>query len=148
MEILLTKDVPGIGKAGEVKKVADGYARNYVLPRKLGVVATPNAIKQAERQRELDAKHHAQTLTEAQALAARIDAITLTFQAKAGENDRLFGSITAADIAERLEQENRIAVDKRKIDLEDSIKSLGPHRVAIRLHPNVVAHLSVNVEKE
>ncbi len=148
MEVLLVKDVPGIGKAGQTKKVADGYARNFLIARHLAVVATPVALKQAEKLREASIKHEAETRDEARKLADMLSQTHLTFRMKAGENDRLFGAITAGDIAEALEREQQITIDKRKIELETPIKDLGEHRVPIKLHPEVSAAVSVSVERE
>jgi large subunit ribosomal protein L9 len=148
MQVLLMQNVPGIGNAGEVKKVADGYARNYLLPRKLAVVASQSAVKQAEAIKQAVLRREAKTRAEAQELAKIIEQVTLTFRAKAGEGDRLFGSITSADIVESLAREKGITVDKRKIDLDSPLKELGTHQVAIKLHPEVSAKVAVVVEKE
>lgn len=148
MEVLLLKDVPGIGSAGQVKKVNDGYARNYLLPRKLAVAASTGAVKQAEEIKQAAARREAKTLAEAQELARQLGQITLLFRAKAGEGDRLFGSITSGDIAEKLAGEKHITVDKRKIELESPIKELGERKVPIKLHPEVVAQVAVVVERE
>ncbi len=148
MEVLFVKDVPGVGKAGETKKVADGYARNYLLPRKLAVLATPGALHQAEALKLAAAKREAETLQEAQTLANALNHITLNFRMKAGANDRLFGAITSADIAERLQQEHQVNVDRRKIELDHPIKDLGERGVPIKLHPEVTAQVKVLVERE
>ena len=148
MQVLLVKDVPGIGKAGQTKNVADGHARNYLLPRGLAIVATTGAVKQAEALKLAAAKREAQTLQEAQTLASALNAIHMTFQVKAGANDRLFGAITAADIAGRLQKEHQINIDKRKIELDHPIKDLGQRGVPIKLHPEVTAQLQVMVERE
>lgn len=148
MQVLLMQNVPGIGNAGEVKKVADGYARNYLLPRKLAVVASQSAVQQAEAIKQAVLRREAKTRAEAQELAKIIEQVTLTFRAKAGEGDRLFGSITSADIVESLAREKGITVDKRKIDLDSPLKELGTHQVAIKLHPEVSAKVAVVVEKE
>lgn len=148
MEILLVKDVPGIGKAGQTKNVADGYARNYLLPRKLAVVATNSAVKQADALKLSSAKREAETLQEAQLLANALNAVQIKFSVKAGTNERLFGAITAADIAERLQKEHQIQIDKRKIELEHPIKDLGERDVPVKLHPEVNAHVHVTVERE
>ena len=100
MEVLLLKDVEQLGQTGEIKRVADGYARNYLIPRGLATFATPGAIKQAEQQRQSDARRQAKELDEAQALAQELDGRIITFQARAGESDRLYGSITNANIAD------------------------------------------------
>jgi large subunit ribosomal protein L9 len=147
MEVLLLKNVPGIGSAGQIKKVADGYARNYLLPNKLAVAATSGAVKQAEMIKEAAARREAKTLAEAQELAKILGQTTLSFTAKAGEGDRLFGSITSADIADKLASEKHINVDKRKIELANPIKELGERKVAIRVHPEVTAEVTVVVER-
>lgn len=148
MDVLLLKDVAGIGQAGQVKKVSDGYARNYLIPRGLATPATPGAIKQAEIVRAAAARREAKTLAEAQELAKQLSDTQLVFRAKAGAGDRLFGSITSGDIAEALARTKQITVDKRKIELEAPIKELGEKQVAIKLHPQVTAHVTVVVERE
>ncbi len=148
MQVLLMQNVPGIGNAGEVKKVADGYARNYLLPRKLAVVATDGAVKQAEAIKQAVIRREAKTRGEAQELAKLIEQVTLTFRAKAGEGDRLFGSITSGDIVDALAREKGINVDKRKVELDSPLKELGNHQVTIKLHPEVSAKVMVVVEKE
>lgn len=148
MQVLLVKDVPGIGKAGQTKSVADGYARNYLLPRNLAVIATGGAVKQAESLKLAAAKRETETLQEAQLLANALNAIQLKFQVKAGANDRLFGAVTSSDIAARLEQEHQIKIDKRKIELEHPIKDLGQRGVPIKLHPEVTAYVQVIIERE
>ncbi len=148
MQVLLMQNVPGVGNAGEVKKVSDGYARNYLLPRKLAVVATDGAIKQSEAIKQAVVRREAKTRAEAEELAKLIEQVTLTFHAKAGEGDRLFGSITSADIVDALAREKGITVDKRKVELSSPLKDLGAHQVAIKLHPEVVAKVMVAVEKE
>jgi large subunit ribosomal protein L9 len=148
MQVLLIKDVPGVGKAGQTKNVADGHARNYLLPRGLAVIATAGAVKQSESLKLAAAKREAETLQEAQLLANALNAIRLDFKVKAGENDRLFGAITTADIAGRLQQDHQITIDKRKIELDHPIKDLGQRGVPIKLHPEVTANLQVLVERE
>ena len=148
MEVLFLKNVPGVGSAGQVKKVADGYARNFLFPQKFAVVATQGAIKQSESIKDAAVRREAKTTAEAQALANQINQVTLTFRAKAGEADRLFGSITSGDIAERLASERHINIDKRKIELEIPIKELGVRQVAIKVHSDVTAKVTVVVERE
>jgi large subunit ribosomal protein L9 len=148
MQVLLMQNVPGIGNAGEVKKVADGYARNFLLPRKLAVVATDGAIKQSDAIKQAVVRREAKTRGEAEELAKLIEKVTLTFQAKAGEGDRLFGSVTSGDIADALAREKGITVDKRKIELPSPLKELGNHPVAIKLHPDVTAKVMVVVERQ
>lgn len=148
MEILLIKDVEGLGHAGQIKKVASGYARNFLIPRGLAVAATAGARKQAEQMLEAAKRRQEHQLTEAKALAEKLSAITLRFTAKAGENDRLYGSITAADIAEAIARELGREVDRRHIELERPLRELGEHYVPIRLHANVEPSVRVVIERE
>jgi large subunit ribosomal protein L9 len=148
MEVLLLKDVDGLGLAGEIKKVADGYARNYLVPRGMVSLATPGAIRQAELQRKSAALREAKELSEAQALAQLLDGVSVTFQARAGESDRLYGSITNVNIAEALEEKVGQEVDRRKIDLEEPLKELGTHAVTIRLAAEAEAKVTVVIERE
>ena len=147
MQVLLLKDVEQVGRAGEVKRVADGYARNFLIPRGLATMASPGAIKKAELEREAVARRQAKELSEAQALAQALDGRTVSFRARAGEQDRLYGSITKADIAEELEKHVRQEVDRRKIELDEPIKELGTHAVTIHLGPDAEATVSVVVER-
>jgi large subunit ribosomal protein L9 len=148
MEVLLLKDVEPLGLAGEVKKVSDGYARNFLFPKGLAVGATPGAIRQAEQRQKATTRRQAKELSEAQALAQTLDGVTVTFQARAGETDRLYGSITSANIADALEESIGGEVDKRKIDLEEPLKELGTHAVTIRLAPGAEAKVTVVIERE
>jgi len=147
MQVLLLKDVDQVGQAGEVKRVADGYARNFLIPRGLATIATPGAIKKAELEREATARRQAKELSEAQALAQALNGRTVSFQARAGEQDRLYGSITKADIAEELEKQVKQEVDRRKIELDEPIKELGTHSITIHLAPDAEATINVVVER-
>ncbi len=148
MEVLLTRDVEQLGLAGEVKRVSDGYARNFLFPKGLAVEATPGAIRQAEQRKKTSARRQAKELSEAQALVQILDGVTVAFQARAGETDRLYGSITTANIAEALGERIGREVDKRKIDLEEPLKELGTHAVTIRLAPGAEAKVTVVIERE
>jgi len=148
MDVLLLKDVDQLGQAGDIKKVASGFARNYLIPRGLVAIATPGAIKQAELQREADVRRQALELSEAQALAQLLDGRSVSFEARAGEGDRLYGSITSANIAESLEEQVGQEVDKRKIDLEEPLKELGDHAITIRLASEAEAKVTVVIERE
>ncbi|MBI5649015.1 MAG: 50S ribosomal protein L9 [Chloroflexi bacterium] len=148
MQVLLLKNVPGVGSAGQVKKVNDGYARNFLLPRKLAVVASEGAVKQSDEIKQAAARREAKTLGEAQDLAKQLSQISLSFRVKAGEGDRLFGSVTSGDIADSLAREKGITIDKRKIELVNPIKELGERAVAIKVHPEVTAQINVLVERE
>lgn len=148
MEVLLVKDVENMGHAGDIKKVSDGYARNYLLPRGLAVMASPGAIKKAKEDREANARRQARVLSEAQAMAATLDGVTVSFQARSGEGDKLYGSITNANIAAALSAKIGQEVDKRKIELEEPIKELGTHAVTIHFGPGAEAKVTVVVERE
>ncbi|MGD9146608.1 MAG: 50S ribosomal protein L9 [Anaerolineae bacterium] len=148
MEVLLLKDVVDLGEAGEIKRVADGYARNYLVPRGMAVRATPGAIKQAEKQRKAASRRQAKELSEAQALAQTLDGVSVTFQARAGETDRLYGSITNVNIAEALEEKIGQEVDRRKIEMEEPLKELGTHAITVRLAPGAEAKVTVVIERE
>ena len=148
MNVLLLQDVERLGQAGEVKRVADGYARNYLFPRELAVLATPGAIRQAEKQEKAEIRREAQAITEAQILAAELDGVTVTFQARAGEADHLYGSITNINIADALSEEIGQEVDRRKIELDEPLKDLGTHAITIRLAAEAEAKVTVVIERE
>ena len=147
MEIILRADVQHLGKIGEVVKVKDGYARNYLLPKGLAYPATEANKKKIAYEGERLAKQQASEKTAAEAEAAKIADVELTFAVKVGEEDKLYGSITASDIQRKLE-ELGIHVDKRKIDLADPIRELGEFRVGIKIHPEVRPEVRVTVVKE
>lgn len=147
MEVLLLKDIKGLGKAGEIKKVADGYARNYLIPRGLAVVATPGAIKRTEVQKAIQKEREERIRRDASALAEHLAEVTLTFRVKAGERGRLYGSITAADIAAEIEKQTGHPIDKRKVVLEEPIHLLGTHKVPIRLATGSAAEVTVVIEE-
>jgi len=148
MKVLLTETVENLGSAGEVKKVADGYARNFLIPKGLAVPATEGALKQAELRRQAETRRQKQEEVKAESLARTLSQVTLTFQAKAGEKDKLYGSITNADIAEALEREIGRAIDKRKVELEEPIRELGSYYVPIKLLPDLAPRITVIVERE
>ncbi|HYA00053.1 MAG TPA: 50S ribosomal protein L9 [Candidatus Binatia bacterium] len=145
MKVMFVKEVTGTARAGEVKEVSPGYARNYLLPNKLAIAADERVIAQL-RQREEAARRRAEkALHDARELSARLRKLTVTIYAKTGEAGRLFGSVTNADIAQQLKREAGVEIDKRKITVEPPIKSLGPHEVEIELHPEVTETLRVVV---
>ncbi len=148
MKILLTQDVESLGKAGEIKRVADGYARNFLIPRGMAVMATEGATKQVQVQSKAEVKLRRRTEEEAASLAEILWQLTLTFKAKAGEKDRLYGSITSSDIAEALERETGRTFDKRKVQLKGAIHELGTHKVPIKLMTNLTPEITVVVERE
>ena len=147
MEVILREDVQSLGKAGSLVRVKPGYARNYLLPRGLAFEATEGNKKRIaaeSKSRELKA---AQDRESARSIADRLAAVVLTIPAKAGEGDRLFGSVTAQDVAEALEQAGH-PLDKRKLELPHPIKQLGDHTIPVRLHPEVQASVRVTVVPE
>jgi large subunit ribosomal protein L9 len=145
MKLVLLHDVKALGKRGDVVDVADGYARNFLLPRKLAGEADKGALAQLDAQHKAHQRRQAQELADAQALAARIESAKLTIRAKAGENGKLFGAVTNADVAAAVASALSIAVDKHKVELAAQIKTLGSYPVEIKLHRNVVAKTAVNV---
>lgn len=148
MKVVLTQDVPNLGKAGEVKDVADGYGRNYLLPKGYAQMATKGLIKQAQERAEAQKRRDAKLRSDAETLAQRLNGQTLRFEVRVGELDRLYGSITNVDIAEKLKQQTGIDVDRRKIELGDPIKRAGVYSVPVRLAAQIEARLNVVVEGE
>ena len=148
MKVLLTQDVPGLGTAGAVYNVAGGYARNYLMPRSMAILATKGALKQAEEIKQAGIRRRAQERANAAAQAQMIDGKRLIFTANAGDNDRLYGSVTTSDIAEKLSEAVGFAIDRRRIQLEHPIRELGLHPVQIRLMPEMNSTFTVAVVRE
>lgn len=148
MEIILTQAVPSLGKEGDVVRVARGYANNYLVPQGLAVPATPGSLKQLEQKRAVIARREAQARAEAQAFADKLNGKTVEIKAKAGAEGRLFGSVTARDIADAIKSQLRVEVDRRKIDLAEHIKEAGAREVSISVYPEVQATVTVNVVAE
>ena len=147
MEVILREDVDKVGARGALVKVAAGYARNYLLPRKLAVPATESNKKIVEQEREAYVRREAKAKSESEDLVKLLNNVTLTFRHKVGENDHLFGSVTAKDIADGLEAQ-RFHIERRKIQLEEPIRTLGEHMVTLRLHREVSTQIKVIVEAE
>jgi large subunit ribosomal protein L9 len=147
MRVLLLKDVYKLGRAGDVKKVADGYGRNYLFPKGLAVLATPGAVKQADKIRAAAETQRSKLNQELGGVAEKIGGLTLIFPAKAGETGKLYGSITTAMLAEAIQRESGFAADKRQIDSEP-IKTLGVHPARLRLTIDLVPTFSVVVHRE
>ena len=148
MQVILLKDVKGQGKAGEVVKVSDGYARNLLFPKKLAMEATPANLKVLEKQRAQIEAQRAIDKQVAEEIKAKVEAKTVKVVTKAGENGRLFGAITSKDIAEAIQKEFLIELDKKKIDLDAPIKQVGISEVTLRLFPGVQAKCKVDVQTE
>lgn len=147
MEVILKEDVPKLGHRGEVVKVAEGYGRNYLLPRKLAIEATQANKAVIEQMKQAAVRRSAVEKADAEGLSKQLDGVTLTFRRKAGEKDHLFGSVTSSDIAEALEQKG-FNIDRRKIQLHDPLKNLGEFDVPVRLHRDVTSRVKVIIEKE
>lgn len=145
MKLVLYSDVKALGKRGDVVEVADGYARNFLLPRKLAGEADKGALAQLDAQHKAHARREAQELADARALATRLESAKLTVKSKAGESGKLFGAVTNADVAAAIAASLSVAVDKHRIELDRQIKALGAYPVEIRLHKNVVAKAVVDV---
>ncbi len=146
MKVILSKDVAGTGKAGEVKDVADGYARNFLIPRKLAVPASAGALKGVEQRKAAESQKAAKEEAAAQALAERLTAAPVVVTAKVGDQGRLYGSITSADIAEQLSKLIGEPFDRRMIQLDEPLRHLGSFDVPVRLHRSVSTKLKVDVQ--
>jgi large subunit ribosomal protein L9 len=147
IEVILREDIKTLGRAGEMVRVKPGYARNYLLPQGLAYEATEGNKKRVAAETRVRAARNQAERSEAERVAASLREVTLTLSRKAGEEGKLFGSITSQDIAEALARQGH-TVDRRRIELEHPIKTTGPHTVAVRLHPEVHAELRVNVVAE
>ncbi len=148
MRVLLTKDVENVGHAGDVKDVADGYGRNFLLRRNLAVPAGRGAEAEAKRLRDAATKRETKERVEAQAVADEIDNKTVVVRLKVGAEDKAFGSITNQDIAAAIKAQHRVEIDRHKIDLKEPIKTLGEHQVSLRLHRDVAARVNVIVTQD
>ncbi len=147
MDVILREDVEKLGRSGEVVSVKDGYARNFLLPRGLAYPATEGNRRRLQAEQQQRDRRSAAAVGEAKDLAVRLEAVSLSFTMKAGEGDKLFGSVTAGDIAERLGAEG-FTVDKRAVELAEPIKTLGAYKVPVRLHADVKPEIRVWVVKE
>ena len=147
MEVILREHVDNLGKRGEIVKVADGYARNYLLPRKLALPATDGNRKHVERERKIMESREAEEKGQADAMAARLAAIDITIARRVGETDQLYGSVTSADIVDFLKAKG-FEIDRRKLILPEPIKAIGDHDVPLKLHREVTVPLKVHVVKE
>jgi large subunit ribosomal protein L9 len=146
MKVLLLKDVYKLGRAGDVKKVADGYGRNFLVPQKLAVLATVGAIKQSDRIRQNALADRARLNEEMGAVADRLKVLTLSFSARAGETGKLYGSITTGDIAEAIERETKIHIDRRHI-AHQPLREIGTQKVAVRLTVDLIPEVTVIVSR-
>jgi large subunit ribosomal protein L9 len=147
MQVILRQDIEKVGSRGEVVKVAPGYARNFLLPKKMAVAANESNKKIVEQERQSHLRKDAKEVGEAQDLSKLLNGVTLTIMQKAGENDQLFGSVTSKDVAEALALKN-YSIDRRKVQLDEPIRTLGEFKVPVRLHKDVTAEVTVIVSKE
>ncbi len=147
MEVILREDISNLGARGQVVKVAAGYARNFLIPKKLAVTATESNKKIVEQERQSHLRKEAKLQSEAQDLAKLVNGVSVTIKQKSGENDQLFGSVTSKDVADLLAAKG-FTIDRRKIQLDEPIKSLGEFKVPVKLHREVTAEVTVVVAKE
>lgn len=147
MKVILKEDVKSLGKMGDIVNVTEGYARNYLIPKKLGVEALTKNVKALDHQKRAIDEKAKKVQSAAESLAAKIGSLNLSIKAKAGEEDKLFGSITPMDISDALKEQG-IEIDKKQIHVEEPIKRLGAYTVEIKLHHNVTAQLNISVVAE
>lgn len=146
MEIILTQDVKALGKKGEIVKVNDGYARNFILPKKLGLEATKQNMYDLDMQKAAEAKKQKEILDDAKAQAKKLEELTIKLTIKAGEGGKTFGSVSSKEIAAAVKEQYGLDLDKKKFQLNDPIKNAGSYTVPIKLHPQVTAELKVKVD--
>jgi large subunit ribosomal protein L9 len=147
MEVILREDIERVGTRGQVVKVANGYARNFLLPKRLAVAATDSNRKIVEQERQAHLRREAKQKGEAEDLSKLLSGVTVVISQKAGESDQLFGSVTSKDVADALAQKN-FTIDRRKVLMDEPIKQLGEFKVPVRLHKDVTAEVTVQVVKE
>ena len=145
MRVILQQPVDKLGVPGDVVEVADGYARNFLIPRGMAMSASKGAVRHAGRLKQAHDKRVQQAVTEAKATAERLGAAPLRISSRAGEDGRLFGSVTVADVAEAIQQTAGVTIDRKRIHLPEPIRSVGTHEVTVHLHPEVNASVSVEV---
>lgn len=146
MEIILLQDVKALGKKGEIVKVSDGYARNFILPKKLGLEATKQNLYDLNAQKAAEVKKQKEILEEAQSQAKKLEDLTITVKIKAGEGGKTFGSIASKEIAAAVKEQFGLDLDKKKLVLNDPIKHAGSYTIPVKLHPQVTAQMKVTVE--
>ena len=145
MKVVLIEDVKGTGKAGETKDVADGFARNFLIPRKLAQPATRGAQEQVDRQKATAVQREQRELSDAKALAVRLEAAQVTLKLRSGKDGKLFGAVTNADVASALKQQHGVTLDRRKSEFEEPVKAMGPGSAQVKLHREVTARIPLMV---
>lgn len=148
MKVILLKDIKGTGKKGEIINASDGHARNYLIPRGLAKEATDGSVRQLEHQNAAKVKKEEEAFEQAQKLAEEINKLEVTFKTKAGEGGRLFGSITSKDVVDMIKSKHKIDIDKKKITLDQPIRTLGTTNVTIKVYPKITANIKVHVVEE
>ena len=147
MEVIFIKDLKGQGKAGDKKNISDGYAKNFLIPKGYAVEANATNLNNLKGKKDSEAFKKQQELENAQALKEKFETVTVTIKAKAGDNGKIFGSVTSKDIADNLSKQHSISIDKKKIVLPDGIKEIGTFNIDAKLYPSVVGKIKVCVEK-
>ena len=148
MKVILQQEVKGLGKKDTIVEVSEGYARNFLLPKKLALPATEGTVKQIKAQQAAQARRDQQAMDEARMLASQLSKVSVTIGVKTGEGGKLFGSVSGKDVAEAIERQHVLAIDKRKVELKETVKSLGEYTATVRVHPDVSAQVSVHVVGE
>lgn len=148
MKVILQRDVKGLGKAGQVVEAADGYARNFLIPRGLAAPASDGNLKQLRQQQRLQDRRAAQELKAAQSAAQALTGKTLVVKARTGEGGRLYGSVTNGDIAAAVKQQYGLKIDRRKIELDEPLRQLGRFQVPVRLHPEITVEIDIEIAPE
>jgi len=148
MKVIFIEDVPNVARAGDIKDVADGYGRNFLIPKKLAAIATPRTMNEAKAQVEKRVRLRAQTETEMKELASQLDGKEVVITAKTGGKEKLYGSVTTEDIAIALEKDFGAVVDKRKIEVPESIREIGSYDIVLRLATDIAATVKVTVKEE
>jgi large subunit ribosomal protein L9 len=148
LKIMLTKDVENVGHAGEIKDVADGYGRNFLIPRKLAVLAGRGVEAEAKRIQDAAARRESKERDQAKELAEEIDNKTVVVRLKVGAEDKVFGAITNEDISTAIKQQHQVEVDRRRVELKEPLKQLGEHQVTLRLHRDIDAHINLIITRD
>jgi large subunit ribosomal protein L9 len=145
MKVILQEEVKKLGKKGDVIEVSEGYARNFLLPKKLAVEATATNLNSVSQQKASEARKQQRAIDEAKLMAAQLSKVEVTIAVKTGEGGKLFGAVTVKDIADAIEAQHKIELDKRKIELKDTIKAVGTYPVTIKVHPEITSRIQVHI---
>ncbi len=148
MEVILMEDVKALGKKGQIVKVNDGYARNFILPKRLGIEANAKNLRDLEAKKAAEAQHQKELLDEARELGEKLKTVSVTLRIKVGENGKVFGSVSSKEITAVLLEQQNLEIDKKKLQLAEPIKNVGEYDVPVKLHPQVTVSIKVKVEGE